>query len=318
MKQSKHNQACLVTGGAGFVGSHLCEQLLSLGYEVYCFDNLLTGKIANIDHLRTTPSFHFVKHDVVEPYKEYPDIGYIFHLASPASPRWYQRFPFETLMVNTYGTNLILNHARSCQAKFLFASSSEVYGEPLVHPQQESYRGNVATTGPRSCYDEGKRCGEAYVFSAIRVYSLDARIIRIFNTYGPRMQSDDGRVVSTFIMQALSDQPLTIYGTGSQTRSFCYVADLVDGIMKAMFLPNTSSEVINLGNDQEIPILGLVSLLEKILGKKLPTISQPLPLDDPTRRRPDISRARKILNWSPVTSLEDGLVKTIASVRRNL
>lgn len=311
MKPANYNhKRCMVTGGAGFIGSHLCEHLLKNGYTVFCIDNLLTGKLINIAPLRANQRFFFHQLDISK-QNDLPEIDYIFHLASPASPKWYQRYPLETLLVNTYGTHLLLQHAQKVKAKFLFASSSEVYGEPLEHPQKENYRGNVSTVGPRACYDEAKRCGEAIVATAEKVLEVDTRIVRIFNTYGPRMQKDDGRVISNFVSQTLTKQSLNIYGDGSQTRSFCFISDLIEGLMLAMFSPNTRGSVVNLGNDEEISINELISTLQRIVQLPLSISYQPLPQDDPSRRCPDISKAKRLLGWAPRISLEEGLKRCL-------
>lgn len=311
----------LVTGGAGFLGSHLCDRLIRLDHTVLCVDNLLTGKKKNIQHLLTNPNFSFWQGDVITPFPKYKTdtlkkIQGIFHLASPASPNAksplsYLKYPIETLLVNSLGTYNLLELAKKNQAKFLYASSSEVYGEPKEHPQKETYFGNVNPIGPRSCYDEGKRFGEALTFSYIRKFDIDARVVRIFNTYGPRMDSQDGRVVSNFIVSALQNKPLTIYGDGKQTRSFCYVDDLIDGLIKAMEKPNTKNEVFNLGNDEEYKIFDLAKKIEEIFNKKLTFKYELMPVDDPTKRKPDLTKAKNILGYQPKIGLEEGLKKTI-------
>lgn len=303
---------CLVTGGAGFIGSHLCQQLLKLGHTVLCLDNLLTGKKKNIRHLFKKNNFTFINDDVLNLKKHYLKPDYIFHLASPASPRWYIRYPVETIMVNTYGTYLLLELAKKRSCSFLFVSTSEVYGDPKVHPQKESYWGNVNPIGPRSCYDEAKRCGESLVFSyMMKTARIDARVVRIFNTYGPRMDKDDGRVVSNFIYQLMKNKPLTIHGDGEQTRSFCYISDMVEGILKAAFTSGLKGEVINLGNPQEISINKLAHLLAKITKKKPQFTYKMLPQDDPRQRCPSIEKAKKLLNWYPKVELAQGLKKTV-------
>lgn len=306
---------CLVTGGAGFIGSHLCERLLALGHEVICVDNLITGSEKNIKDLTARDKFQFLRHDVTEPLPAKIEAQLIFHLASPASPNKknllsYIRFPLETLLVNSYGTYLLLEKARQLRAKFLFASSSEVYGDPRVHPQPENYWGNVNPIGVRSCYDEGKRCGEAMTSAYIRKFNSEACIARIFNTYGPKMP-DDGRVVVTFIKQILAGQPLTVFGDGKQTRSFCYIDDLIEGLLKMAFSDKARGEVFNLGNPREYSILELAQTILNLTGVGLQLTHEPLPEDDPTRRCPDISRAKKLLGWEPKLPLDKGLRKTI-------
>ena len=302
----------VVTGGAGFIGSHLCEALLAAGYEVLCVDNLLTGDRSNIAHLEGRRDFRFLQHDVVEPL--FIEGNLYFHLASPASPVGYRTYPVETLLVNSVGTRNLLECARKVGGKFLMASTSEAYGDPLVHPQSEDYWGNVNPVGVRACYDESKRFGEAITMEYVRMYDLDARIIRIFNTYGPRNKADDGRVVPTFISQALKGEPITVYGDGSQTRSFCYVSDLVEGIMLAMLTVGTKGEVINLGNPAEYTILQFAELIKALCDSPSPVQLLPLPPSrqgDPMRRRPDISKARRLLGWAPKVSVEEGLRRTV-------
>ncbi len=306
----------LITGGAGFIGSHLCDLLIEKGFSVYCLDNLITGSKRNISHNLKKSNFRFIEYDVIRPFdnltiRQFNNLSYIFHLASPASPVDYQNHPEETALTNSLGTYNLLKLAAKNNAKFLLASTSEVYGDPKDHPQKESYWGNVNSFGPRSCYDESKRFAEALVYIFINKYKLDARIIRIFNTYGPRMQKDDGRVVSNFINQALEENPLTVNGKGEQTRSFCYVSDLVTGIYKAMFEGNTKGDVFNLGNPEEYSVLELADKIKKLTGSKSEIVYKPLPEDDPAKRRPDISKAKKILNWEPVVSVDEGLKKTI-------
>lgn len=311
----------LVTGGAGFIGSHLCDALLAAGHTVVAVDNCITGSAANVEHLRGHPRFTFVQADVSQPYDGpgASDTEAIFHMASPASPVTYRAYSIETMLVNSVGTMNMLRLATERRAKFLVASTSEVYGDPLVHPQTEDYWGNVNPIGLRSCYDESKRFAEAATMEWIRKFDTDARIIRIFNTYGPRNQLDDGRVVPNFITQALRGQPLTIYGDGSQTRSFQYVSDLVDGILKAMFVDNTKGEVFNLGNPGEFTILQFAELVREISGSSSPLDYRPLLFDDdPTRRRPDITRSRAHLDWEPRIPLRQGLEKTIAWYRTQI
>lgn len=316
-------QSVLVTGGAGFLGSHLCERLLKDGYKVICLDNLLTGSKENIEQLLDDPNFEFAGMDVCSPglpesLSQFSNLNYIFHLASPASPIDYQNYPEETLLTNSTGTLNVLKLAKETGAKILIASTSEVYGDPKEHPQKETYFGNVNSFGPRSCYDEGKRFGETATYVYIRKYDIDARIIRIFNTYGPRMQKDDGRVVSNFIMAALSAQPLKIDGDGSQTRSFCYVDDLIEGITKAMFGQGSKGEVFNLGNPDEFTIKELAQKVKEITGSNSEIIySSEFRENDPMRRQPDITKAKSILAWEPKVKLEEGLEKTIEYYKEN-
>lgn len=311
----------LVAGGAGFLGSHLCDRLISDGHRVLCVDNLLTGNKKNIDHLLQNPNFVFWQIDITkdldsDKQTELKGVEGIFHLASPASPNVnstlsYMRFPVETMLVNSVGTYNLLELAKKNSAKFLYASSSEVYGEPLEHPQKETYFGNVNPFGPRSCYDEGKRFGEALIFSYIRKFKIDARIVRIFNTYGPRMDPKDGRVVSNFVVAALKSQPLVIYGKGSQTRSFCYVSDLIDGLVRAMEQKNTPGEVFNLGNDEEYSITKLAGIIAAVIGNNPVIKYAPLPTNDPSKRKPDLTKAKQILGFSPHINIQEGLKITI-------
>lgn len=309
-------QTAVVAGGAGFVGSHLCEALLSKGLRVICIDNLITGDKKNIEHFLHNPQFSFVEHDITQPVLDQSQIDYIFHLASPASPnknskKSYIAFPIETLQVNSHGTYHLLELAKKNSAAFLFASSSEIYGDPEISPQPESYFGNVNPNGVRSVYDEGKRFGEAITQAYHRKYDANTRIIRIFNTYGPQMQKDDGRVVSNFINQAITNQPLTIYGKGTQTRSFCFVSDMVEGLQAAMFTPNTSGEVFNLGNPDERTISELATIINEMTVSASEIVFEDLPEDDPKSRRPDISKAKEKLHWEPKVTLTQGLKKTI-------
>jgi nucleoside-diphosphate-sugar epimerase len=303
----------LVTGGAGFIGSHLCDFLISKGYNVICLDNLLTGSKKNIEKLLSDPKFEFIEADITKPISQITNqINYIFHLASPASPIDYQNHPEETLLVNSQGTLNVLNLGKDSGAKVLIASTSEVYGDPLEHPQKETYLGNVNTFGPRSCYDEGKRFSEAATYVFLHKYDLDVRIIRIFNTYGPRMQKDDGRVVSNFITRALTNSSINIDGDGSQTRSFCYVSDMVEGIFKAMFTDKTKGEIFNLGNPDEYTIKELADKIVKLTGSNSEIkYSGSFRKDDPMRRKPDIAKAKGILGWEPKISVDEGLQKTI-------
>ncbi len=303
----------LVTGGAGFIGSHLCRALLDRGLEVICVDNLLTGAERNLRDCLDEPGFRLLRHDVTQPLDEgeVDDVDYVFHLASPASPADFARLPLEIMMVNSRGTHHMLDAARRAGATFLFASTSEVYGDPLVHPQREDYWGNVNPNGVRSVYDEAKRFGEALVMYYYRHEGVDARIVRIFNTYGPHGQPRDGRVVPNLLTQALHGEALTIFGDGAQTRSFCYVSDLVRGIQAAMFTPNTRGEVFNLGNPDEYTINQFADVIEGLFGARGRDY-RPLRVDDPTRRKPDITKAREALGWEPVIGLEEGLRKTAA------
>ena len=312
-------QTVLVAGGAGFIGSHLCKSLLDDNYKVICVDNLITGDEKNISPLFKNPNFQFIKQDVTTLSAfnfQLSTLNYIFHLASPASPnkkspRSYINYPIETLLANSLGTYNLLEKARQFNSKFLYASSSEVYGDPAMSPQKEDYFGNVNPIGVRSVYDEGKRFGEAITFAYIRKYNLDARVIRIFNTYGPVMQADDGRVVSSFINQAIANKPITVYGKGSQTRSLCYVDDMIAGIKLTMFSMNTKGEVFNLGNPDERSILDIAKLIKKMTNSKSEIIFEDLPQDDPKARKPDISFAKEILGWEPKVATIDGLKKTI-------
>lgn len=311
----------LVTGGSGFLGSNLCGRLLNEGNEVFCLDNLSTGKRDNIKDLLKSPLFKFENLDAAEVDK-LSEISFdrIYHLASPASPnkhasKSYLALPFETMKVNSLGTWVLAQFAQSKGAKFLFASTSEIYGDPLEHPQKEEYRGNVSTTGLRSVYDESKRFGETIVSAFVRLKGLDGRIVRIFNTYGPRMDRD-GRVVIEFVMSALNGDPLPIFGEGKQTRSFCFVDDLIEGIIKAMESENTKGEVFNLGNEEEFTILELAEVVKKITGSgsEIKFVEE-LPEDDPLRRKPDISKAKKVLNWEPKIKLEEGLRKLVEHLK---
>lgn len=306
---------CLVTGGAGFIGSHLCEALLDASHRVIAVDNLLTGRKDNIQDALKRPQFTLIEHDVTKPLNKLSDVSYIFHLASPASVVDYQKYPEETALVNSAGTRNLLQLAGETGAKFLFASTSEVYGDPKEHPQKETYWGNVNPVGPRACYDESKRFGEMITMVYHRRDAIDARIIRIFNTYGPRMRPDDGRVVSNLINQAIRGEPLTVYGDGSQTRSFCYVSDMVEGIMKAMFTSGTNGEVVNLGNPEEYRMLDLAKKIQEMTGTKSETVFADLPPDDPARRQPDITKAKTFLGWEPKVSIAEGLERTIAYYR---
>ena len=299
----------LVTGGAGFIGSHLCEQLLERGEEVLCLDNFFTGRKQNIAHLLNNPNFELIRHDITNPIVVEADR--IFNLACPASPVHYQYNPVKTIKTNVMGALNTLGLAKRVRARILQASTSEIYGDPAVHPQVESYWGNVNTIGPRSCYDEGKRVAEALFFDYHRQNNVDIRVIRIFNTYGPRMLVNDGRVVSNFIVQALKGNPITIYGEGQQTRSFCYVDDLIAGML-AMMDCNDFNGPVNLGNPGEFTILELAQTVIELTGSASKLMHAPLPENDPTRRRPDISLAKEKLNWTPNVLLREGLEKTIS------
>lgn len=307
---------CLISGGAGFIGSHLSDALIAKGWRVYCLDNLITGSRKNIAHLINNPNFHFIEHDVTKfdtttHTQKLPLISCLFHLASPASPPHYQKYSIETLLVNSYGTYNMLQLAKKFNAAFLLASTSEVYGDPLEHPQKEKYFGNVNPVGVRACYDEGKRFAEAITMEYVRKYNLDARIIRIFNTYGPRMQPSDGRVIVNFITQAISGQPLTVYSDGLQTRSFCYISDMVEGLITAMENKNTSGEVINMGFPEEHTVKEIAKIILRLTESSSGVTYYPKKEDDPVRRKPDISKAKKILGWSPKITLYKGLSKTI-------
>lgn len=300
----------LVTGGAGFLGSHLCERLLSEGADVLCVDNYFTGRRVNIAHLLPHPNFEAMRHDVTLPL--FVEVDFIFNLACPASPVHYQFDPVATTKVSVNGAINMLGLAKRVRAPILQASTSEVYGDPSVHPQPESYWGNVNTIGPRACYDEGKRCAETLFFDYRRQHGLEIKVMRIFNTYGPRMHPDDGRVVSNFIVQALKNEPITIYGDGQQTRSFCYVDDLIDGAVRLMKTPKDVTGPINIGNPNEFQIRELAELVIELTGSRSKLKRLPLPQDDPRQRRPDISQARERLGWAPQVQLREGLGKTIA------
>lgn len=299
----------LVTGGAGFIGSHLCERLLREDFKVICMDSLITGDLSNIKHLFGNNNFRFIKHDVTKYIDLKGKINYCLHFASPASPVDYLKYPIQTLKVGSLGTHNALGLAKEKKAKFMLASTSEVYGDPLVHPQKESYWGNVNPIGVRGCYDESKRFAEAITMAYHRVHKIDTKIVRIFNTYGPRMRINDGRVIPNFIYQALHDKPLTVYGKGVQTRSFCYIDDLIEGIFRLISV--STNEPINLGNPNEFTILELAKLVIKLTGTKSKIVFKALPQDDPRQRKPDITRAKKTLKWQAKTELKQGLPKTI-------
>ena len=299
----------LVTGGAGFLGSHLCDRLIERGDEVICLDNFFTGHKENVRHLIGHPRFELVRHDIVHPI--YVEADQIYNLACPASPEAYQYNPIKTIKTSTVGMVNVLGLAKRCRARLLQASTSEVYGDPEVHPQTEDYWGHVNPIGPRSCYDEGKRVAESLCVNYAHEHKMTVRLIRIFNTYGPRMDPRDGRVVSNFVMQALKGEPLTIYGDGSQTRSFCFVADLIEGMMRLMDYEGPDPGPVNIGNPGEFSMQELASAALKLTGSKSTLETRPLPKDDPTRRRPDISKARRLLGWEPKVDLESGLKQTI-------
>jgi len=316
--EKNDKQVCVVTGGAGFIGSHLCERLLTDGYVVFCVDNLLTGSEKNIEPLKKNPDFTFIKWDIISEFPVLPKIDYIFHLASPASVPDYQKYDEETALVNSVGTRNMLKVAKAYKAKFLFTSTSEVYGNPTENPQKETYWGNVNPNGVRSCYDESKRFGEMMTMLYVRSRGVDARIVRIFNTYGPNMRKDDGRVISNFINQALEAKPMTVYGDGKQTRSICFVSDLVEGIVKMMFSEKTAGEVVNLGNPEEYTMIDLAKKIQKMIGTKSEIVFEKLPQDDPMQRRPDITKAEKLLGWKPVVSADAGLQKTIEYYKKTI
>ena len=311
-----YTERTLVTGGAGFIGSHLCARLIREGCDVICLDNLFTGAKANIAPLLGAPNFEFIRHDVTEPLRL--EVDRIFNLACPASPVHYKHDPVQTVKTSVHGAINMLDLARRCGARILQASTSEVYGDPLTHPQAEDDWGNVNPIGPRACYDEGKRCAETLFFDYYRQYGVDIRVARIFNTYGPHMHASDGRVVSNFIVQSLLGRPLTIAGDGSQTRSFCYVDDLVDGLLGYMALDDAPPGPVNFGNPQETAIAQLAETIVRLCDSGSSTEFVPLQEDDPARRRPDISRAARLLGWSPDTGLEAGLGETITWFRELL
>jgi len=301
----------LVTGGAGFLGSHLCDKLLALGHEVVCLDNFFTGRRQNIEPLLDSHRFELVRQDICDPILF--EVDEVYHLACPASPVHYQKNPVRTIRTCVQGTLNMLDMCREVGARILIASTSEVYGDPLTHPQVESYWGNVNPIGPRACYDEGKRCAEALTVSYARQYGVPVRIARIFNTYGPRMLENDGRVVSNFICQALRGNPITVFGDGLQTRSFCYVDDLIDGFIRLM---NSAEEApVNLGNPGEFTMVELAQKIRSLTGSRSALVHEPLPTDDPVRRRPDITRAREVLGWQPTVPLDEGLTRTVADFR---
>ncbi len=303
-------ETAVVTGGAGFLGSYLCEKLLNEGIKVICVDNLLTGNIDNISHLAGNDNFSFVKHDVTNYIVLPGKINYILHFASPASPADYLQLPIQTLKVGSLGTHKALGLAKEKKARFLLASTSEVYGDPEVHPQKEDYWGSVNPIGPRGVYDEAKRFAEAITMAYHRYHDVDTRIVRIFNTFGPRMRANDGRAIPNFIMQALENKPITVYGDGTQTRSFCYISDQVEGIFKLLMSGETYP--VNIGNPEEIPLLEIANEIIELTASSSKFIFEELPENDPKVRQPDITKARTILNWNPVVSRKDGLKKTIS------
>ena len=304
------NARVLVTGGAGFLGSHLCEYLMRNGHDVLCVDNFYTGTKRNISHLLGNPSFELLRHDVTFPL--FVEVDQIYNLACPASPIHYQNDPVQTTKVNVHGSINMLGLAKRVKATILQASTSEVYGNPNIHPQVESYWGNVNPLGPRACYDEGKRCAETLFFDYYRQHKVSIKVARIFNTYGPRMHQNDGRVVSNFVIQALQGNPITIFGEGLQTRSFCYVDDMVDALIRLMQSPATCTGPMNLGNPEECTILDLAQLIIRLTGSKSKIVKMGLPQDDPERRKPDISFAKSTLAWIPKVPLEEGMTRTIA------
>ncbi len=306
----------IVTGGAGFIGSHLCERFLREGFRVIAMDSLLTGSLDNIAHLFEMEGFKFIKYDVTNFIYVKEDIDIILHFACPASPADYLKHPIHTMKVDSIGTLNTLGLAKAKKARYLLASTSEVYGDPEVHPQPESYWGRVNPIGPRSVYDEAKRFAEAMAMAYHREHGIDVRIARIFNTYGPRMRLDDGRVIPNFITQALRGEPLTVYGDGSQTRSFCYIDDLVEGIYRLATYDGLNGEVLNLGNPEEYSVIELARIIIDLLKSSSSVVYKPLPQDDPRRRRPDITKAMKLLNWRPITPLLEGLTRTVEYFRR--
>jgi UDP-glucuronate decarboxylase len=303
----------LVTGGSGFIGSHLCKRLLSLGHDVLAADNFYSSDRHNVRELLQDPHFELIRHDVTFPL--YVEVDEIYHLACPASPVYYQRDPVQTTKTCVLGSINMLGLAKRLGARILLTSTSEVYGDPTVHPQEESYWGNVNSIGIRSCYDEGKRCAETLFFDYHRQHALPIKVARIFNTYGPKMQADDGRVVSNFIVQALQDEPLTVFGDGSQTRSFCYIDDMVDGLISLMNSPPEVTGPVNLGNPGEFTMLELAKKVIALTESDCPVLHLPLPADDPARRKPDISRAKELLGWKPTVPLDEGLARTVEYFR---
>ena len=316
MKNYSTRKRVMVTGGAGFLGSHLCERLLEAGDDVLCVDNFYTGTKENVAHLLENPHFEVIRHDVTFPL--YVEVDEIYNLACPASPIHYQFDPVQTTKTSVHGAINMLGQAKRVRAKIFQASTSEVYGDPSVHPQTEDYWGNVNPIGPRSCYDEGKRCAETLFFDYYRQHRLRIRVVRIFNTYGPRMQLNDGRVVSNFIVQALKGEPITVFGDGSQTRSFCYVDDLIEGFVRMMAAPDEVTGPVNIGNPGEFTMLQLAEKVVAKTGSKSQIVFKPPPEDDPKQRRPDITQAKKVLGWNPTVPLDDGLDRTIAYFKTRL
>jgi len=316
MRKYNASKRMLVTGGAGFLGSHLCDRLIEQGHDVLCVDNFFTGTKRNVEHLLDHPRFELMRHDVTFPL--YIEVDEIFNLACPASPIHYQHDPVQTTKTSVHGAINMLGLAKRVRAKILQASTSEVYGDPEIHPQTEDYWGNVNPIGIRSCYDEGKRCAETLFFDYWRQHALPIKVARIFNTYGPRMQPNDGRVVSSFIVQALKGDPITVFGDGGQTRSFCYVDDLVEAITRLMLTGEGCTGPINLGNNSEFTILELAEKVISYTNSRSKLIFKPLPQDDPRQRQPDLTKAKAALNWEPKVALEDGLKETIAYFRRSL
>ena len=306
----------LITGGGGFIGSHLCERFLAEGHEVLCVDNFITGRLGNLDTFRDHPNFTFIGHDISNPLKINGPLDNVLHFASPASPVDYLNYPIQTLKVGSLGTHVTLGLAKQKNARYLMASTSEVYGDPLVHPQKEDYWGNVNPIGVRGCYDEAKRFSEAIVMAYHRAHNVNTHIVRIFNTYGERMRLDDGRVLPNFMGQALRGEPLTVYGDGSQTRSFCYVSDLVEGIFRLLF--TDFHEPVNLGNPAEITILQFAEEIRQLAGSTVPLVFKPLPQDDPKLRQPDITRARNLLGWEPKVGRSEGLERTMDYFKKKL
>jgi dTDP-glucose 4,6-dehydratase/UDP-glucuronate decarboxylase len=311
----------LIAGGAGFIGSNLSKKLLIEGHTIICIDNLLTSDISNVLSLKENPAFQFIEHDVINPLPDELSADFVYHLASPASPNHhskisYHALPMQTMLVNTTGTFELLKFAQKNNAKFLFASTSEIYGDPLEHPQKETYRGNVSTVGPRSVYDEAKRFGETITSYFWRERGVDARIVRIFNTFGPNMHKDDLRMVVQFISQALKNEPITVFGDGMQTRSLCYIDDLTEGLSRLMSYDNTNGEIVNLGNPGEHTVADFAEIIKRITNSESEIVfSEELPEDDPLRRKPDISKAQRLLSWEPKTELEDGLKKMVEYVK---
>ncbi|MDP2937690.1 MAG: SDR family oxidoreductase [Candidatus Omnitrophota bacterium] len=304
-----HKKVVVITGGAGFIGSHLCDKLIKEDFKVICLDNLITSSTGNIKYLLKDKNFRFIKHNVTKYIDIRGKVDYVLHFASPASPVDYLKFPIQTLKVGSLGTHNVLGLCKEKRAKFMLASTSEIYGDPLVHPQPESYWGHVNCVGVRGCYDEAKRFSEAITMAYHRVHRLDTKIVRIFNTYGPRMRINDGRVIPNFIYQAINNKPITVYGEGKQIRSFCYISDLIEGIYKLIL--SGINEPLNLGNPREFTIIELANLILKLTKSKSKIIFRPLPEDDPKQRQPDISRAKRILKWQPKIKLEEGLRMTM-------